>query len=136
MRKTEHIYNNTSPPRKSPFLARTSSFRRLLQYQQLCSYCGILGHNQANCLLRDVDSIDIYDIKSSSENIETRSSLLTEFIPTKYSYENINMRTQLLTELIPKKYWVQNCDPVKLFLNNNNIHNYRTQQQWKKKKYN
>lgn len=112
MTKTEYIYNNnnTPPQRKSPFISRTSSFRRLRQYQQQCSYCGMTGHIQANCLLHD---IDIHLIK--------------------HSCENNNMRTQLVTELIPKKYWVQNCDPVKLFLNNNNIHNYRTQQLWKKK---
>jgi len=134
MTKSDYIYNNNtlSPrtsyfrprtsyfrprtsyfrPRTSYSRQRTSYFRKLLQYQQQCSYCRMIGHNETNCLLRD---IEIDHIKSSCENSK--------------------MRPLLLTELIPKKYWVQNCDPVKLFLNNNNIHNYRTQQEWKKKNY-
>ena len=139
MKKTGCVYNNTPSPRKSPFITRTSSLRTLRQYQQECSYCGMIGHNEADCLLLDIDidmnkNMNIDDTKSSCEKIEMQSPLLTEFIPTKSSYESMNMRIPFKYELIPKKYWVKNCDPVKLFLNNNNIHNYRTQQEWKKRK--
>jgi hypothetical protein len=55
------------------------------------------------------------------------------FYPLKYSMKKIPITKKEVSELIPMQFWVTNYDPVKLFLNNNNIHNYRLQQHWNKK---
>ena len=109
--------------------------RHLLQYQRVCSYCRRTGHKEEDCLLYNVDTeIDKENVlpktTSSSSSSSSSSSL---FYPPKYSMKKIPITKKEVSELIPMQFWVTNYDPVKLFLNNNNIHNYRLQQHWNKK---
>lgn len=113
--------------------ARSMHVRKLLQYKRVCSYCRRTGHRDEECLLRNVESeIDKENVLPKS-HVSSPSSSYPLFYSPKYSPKTRKMTKQEFNEVIPQQYWVPNCDPVKLFLNNNTIHNYRIRQHWKKK---
>jgi hypothetical protein len=103
--------------------------RNLLQYKHVCSYCRRTGHNEEDCILHNVDS------EVDKENVlpKTSPSPSSLFYSSHYSTKKRTITKEEATEVIPSQFWLLNQDPVKVFLNNNNIHNYRTQQQWNKK---
>ena len=102
--------------------------RHLLQYKRVCSYCRRSGHKEEDCILHNVDSE--MDKENVLPKISSSSSL---FYSSHYLTNKKTITKEEATELIPSQFWLLNQDPVKVFLNNNNIHNYRTQQQWNKK---
>lgn len=107
--------------------------RNLLQYKHVCSYCRRTGHNEEDCILHNVDSeVDKENVlpRTLSSSSSSSSSL---FYSSHYSTKKRTITKKEATEVIPSQFWLLNQDPVKVFLNNNNIHNYRTQQQWNKK---
>jgi hypothetical protein len=105
---------------------------KLLQYKRVCSYCRRSGHNEEDCILHNINSeIDKENVLPKTSSSSSSSKSL--FYPSEYSKKGRTTTKEELNELIPLQFWVPNYDPVKLFLNNNNIHNYRIQQQWKKK---
>jgi len=102
--------------------------RHLLQYKRVCSYCRRSGHKEEDCILHNVDS------EMDKENVLPKTSSSSSlFYSSHYSTNKKTITKEEATELIPSQFWLLNQDPVKVFLNNNNIHNYRTQQQWNKK---
>ena len=102
--------------------------RHLLQYKRVCSYCRRSGHKEEDCILHNVDS------EMDKENVLPKtSSSPSLFYSSHYLTNKKTITKEEATELIPSQFWLLNQDPVKVFLNNNNIHNYRTQQQWNKK---
>ena len=104
--------------------------RHLLQYKRVCSYCRRSGHKEEDCILHNVDS------EMDKENVlpkNSSSSFPSLFYSSHYLTNKKTITKEEATELIPSQFWLLNQDPVKVFLNNNNIHNYRTQQQWNKK---
>lgn len=105
--------------------------RNLLQYKHVCSYCRRTGHNEEDCILHNVDSeVDKENVLPRTLSSSSSSSL---FYSSHYSTKKRTITKKEATEVIPSQFWLLNQDPVKVFLNNNNIHNYRTQQQWNKK---
>ena len=102
--------------------------RHLLQYKRVCSYCRRSGHKEEDCILHNVDS------EMDKENVLPKTSSSSSlFYSSHYLTNKKTITKEEATELIPSQFWLLNQDPVKVFLNNNNIHNYRTQQQWNKK---
>ena len=104
--------------------------RNLLQYKRVCSYCRRSGHKEEDCILHNVDS------EMDKENVLPKTSSSSSpslFYSSHYLTNKKTITKEEATELIPPQFWLLNQDPVKVFLNNNNIHNYRTQQQWNKK---
>ena len=102
--------------------------RNLLQYKRVCSYCRRSGHKEEDCILHNVDS------EMDKENVLPKTSSSSSlFYSSHYLTNKKTITKEEATELIPSQFWLLNQDPVKVFLNNNNIHNYRTQQQWNKK---
>lgn len=108
--------------------------RHLLQYKRVCSYCRRSGHKEEDCLLHNVDSeIDKENVLPRTPSSSSSPSPSSLFYSSHYSTNKRTITKEEATELIPSQFWLLNQDPVKIFLNNNNIHNYRTQQQWNKK---
>lgn len=110
------------------------NMRKLLQCKQVCSYCRRSGHKEEDCILHDIGKEDDKENtlpKSVSQETSTQTKSL--FYPVEYLMNKREITKNDICELIPLQYWVIGHDPVKQFLNYNNIHNYRTQQQWKKK---
>lgn len=110
--------------------------RHLLQYKRVCSYCRRSGHKEEDCILHNVDSeMDKENVlpKTSSSSSSSSSSSPSLFYSSDYLTNKKTITKEEATELIPSQFWLLHQDPVKVFLNNNNIHNYRTQQQWNKK---
>jgi len=105
--------------------------RKLLQCKQVCSYCRRPGHKEEDCILHNISK------EEDKENMLPKKKSLSQpeslFYPGEYSMKKKEITRDDIYELIPPQYWVTGYDPVKQFLNHNNIHNYRTQQQWKKK---
>lgn len=111
-----------------------TSNRQVLQYKRVCSYCRRSGHKEEDCILHNVNSeMDKENVLPKTISSTSSTSSKSLFYPPEYSKKGITPTKEEVNELIPLQFWVPNYDPVKLFLNNNNIHNYRIQQQWKKK---
>lgn len=108
--------------------------RNLLQYKHVCSYCRRSGHKEEDCILHNVDSeIDKENVLPRTSSSSSSSSSSSLFYSSHYSTNKRTITKEEAREVIPSQFWLLDQDPVKVFLNNNNIHNYRTQQQWNKK---